>query len=219
MIYNTIEELQKVTGPEVWRPFVINTGTEYKTHDWYSISNWGRVMSHLKRGRKRAGQERVDHSRKTIMTTTDNSCVLGHKRMSFVFPSEFFDYEYAKASKTDGNTVIVKFYLHQLVMWAYNPIENDPPALLTDVWDDIPEIAKVFIDSILVTNHINHNPAHNFLANLERVRQKENTRSAKDHYGGNPANKRQFKTEHGEDLKIVDLIEEERKPSLQLFYA
>jgi hypothetical protein len=139
--------------------------------------------------------------------------------MSFVFPSEFFDYEYAKASKTDGNTVIVKFYLHQLVMWAYNPIENDPPALLTDVWDDIPEIAKVFIDSILVTNHINHNPAHNFLANLERVRQKENTRSAKDHYGGNPANKRQFKTEHGEDLKIVDLIEEERKPSLQLFYA
>lgn len=218
MIYNTIEELQKVTGPEVWRPFVINTGTEYKTHNWYSISNWGRAASHLRRGRKSPGQERVDLNRKTIMTTTDNSCVLGHKRMSFVFPTDFFDYDYAKAGGS-YDTVIVKFYLHQLVMWAFNPIEGDPPALLADCWDNIPETAKVFIDSLLVTNHINHNPAHNFLANLERVRQKENTRSAKDYYGGNPANKKQFKTDHGEDLEVVSVIEEERKPSLQLFYA
>ena len=48
------------------------------------------------------------------MTTTDNTCVLGHKRMSFVFPQDFFDYDYAKAGGSN-DTVIVKFYLHQLV--------------------------------------------------------------------------------------------------------
>ena len=217
MIYNTIEELQRASGAEVWRPFVINTGTEYKTHNWFSISNWGRAASHLKRGRKRPGQERVDLNRKNIMTTTDNTCVLGHKRISYCFPIDFFDYDYARCNGSK-DTVLVKFYTHQLLMWAFNPISGDPPELIADVWDDIPEKAQIYIDSLLMINHKNHNPGHNYLPNLERCRQKENSRAAKDYYGGNVVNKSKMKTSKGQDL-IVKPVEEPKSTPLQLFYA
>ena len=218
MIYHTEEELIKASGPEQWRHFIINTGSEYKLHDWYSISSHGRVASHIKRGPKKLGSrgfERViDHNQRRIMTTQDNTCVLGHKRISYVFPNDFFDYDYAAYGNNE--TVLVKFYTHQLLMWAFNPISGDPPELIADVWDDIPEKAQIYIDSLLMINHKNHNPGHNYLPNLERCRQKENSRAAKDYYGGNVVNKSKMKTSKGEDIIVQP---EEPKPSLQLFYA
>jgi len=219
MIYHTEEELIKASGPEQWRHFIINTGSEYKLHDWYSISSHGRVASHLRRGPKKLGSrgfERIiDHNHKRIMHTVDNSCVLGHKRISYVFPNDFFDYDYASCGDSK-DTVLVKFYTHQLLMWAFNPISGDPPELIADVWDDIPEKAQIYIDSLLMINHKNHNPGHNYLPNLERCRQKENSRAAKDYYGGNVVNKSKMKTSKGQDIIVQP---EEPKSSLQLFYA
>ena len=221
MIYHTEEELIKASGPEQWRHFIINTGSEYKLHDWYSISSHGRVASHIARrhkGKGLRGYDRViDHNQRRIMTTQDNTCVLGHKRISYVFPKDFFDYDYASCNKSK-DTVLVKFYTHQLLMWAFNPISGDPPELIADVWDDIPEKAQIYIDSLLMINHKNHNPGHNYLPNLERCRQKENSRAARDYYGGNVVNKSKMKTPKGQDL-IVKPVEEPKSTPLQLFYA
>ena len=69
MIYHTEEELIKASGPEKWRHFIINTGSEYKLHDWYSISTHGRVASHIARrhkGKGLRGYDRViDHNKQS----------------------------------------------------------------------------------------------------------------------------------------------------------
>ena len=60
---------------------------------------------------------------------------------------------------------------------------------MKDCWDHIPEDAKIWIKETVTINHKNHNPCDNNVDNLEYVTQRENSRAAKKHYGGNMANK------------------------------
>ena len=74
-------------------------------------------------------------------------------------------------------------------MGAFRPMDEYPPERLKDCWDDIPEDAKKWIKQTVVINHIDHDPSNNRVDNLEYVTQRENSRAAVKHYGGNVANK------------------------------
>lgn len=167
---------------EVWSNVVI----EGKVHPWYSVSNYGNVVSHIvqKVGGNRGGSW-TDYSplyRKQLKPTMD--------RYSYVdmrFPFDFFeDYEYTTSGK---KTIKRKRYVHQLVMETFRPMDQFPPEKLKECWECIPTAAKQWIRQTITINHVDHNPYNNRLDNLEYTSQKGNSHAAVKHYISNDKKK------------------------------
>tara|TARA_B100000035_G_C20848131_1_gene486196 strand:- start:51 stop:764 length:714 start_codon:yes stop_codon:yes gene_type:complete len=161
---------------EEWRTVVVH-GKEYPR---YSISNFGNVRSYAKGKLKNLVIERKKRA--------DGS--LAYCNIQLRFPKDFFeDYQYAKSSKS-SSTVQKNCSIHELVMEAFRPMDDYPPDRLKEDWNDIPESAKTWIKETVTIDHIDHDPSNNRLDNLRYVTQRENTRAAVKHYGGNVANKK-----------------------------
>ena len=175
---------------EVWRTLIVDG----KEHPWYSVSNFGRVRSHLQvvsRGPKGFTTIYNPYFSKDLALVKNKrgDGSLAKIRVSLQFPEDFFeDYQYRRKRDTDSNTN-KPCDLHQLVMGAFRPMDDYPPDKLKDCWNDIPEDAKTWIKQTVTINHIDHDPTNNHVDNLEYVTQRENSRAAVKHYGGNTANK------------------------------
>ena len=174
---------------EEWRTVVIDG----KEHPWYSISNLGNIRSHLqKKGCGALGGFYTIHNlsqHKDIKwrACKDRKGSVGSLRANLQFPEDFFeDYQYRKNGSTSINRTCSA---HELVMAAFRPMDEYPPDRLKDCWNDIPEDAKTWIKQTVTINHIDHDPTNNHVDNLEYVTQRENSRAAVKHYGGNVSNK------------------------------
>ena len=176
---------------EEWRTVVVDG----KKHPWYSVSNFGNVRTHLQNislGRHRGFNRSFNPNLCKDLTPIERKNQDGsisRLEVKFQFPEDFFeDYQYRKKRDTDSN-VRKPCSVHKLVMEAFRPMDEYPPDRLEDCWNDIPEDAKTWIKETVTINHIDHDPANNCVDNLEYVTQRENTRAAVKHYGGNCANK------------------------------
>ena len=176
---------------EEWKTIVVDG----KKHPWYSVSNLGNARSHLQnrslgpgRGFNRSYNPNFYRDLKPCnFKNRDGSirrCVFGLQ-----FPQDFFeDYQYRKKRNSDSR-VTRDCSVHELVMGAFRPMDEYPPDRLKEDWNDIPESAKTWIKETVTINHIDHDPTNNCVDNLEYVTQRENSRAAVKHYGGNVANK------------------------------
>ena len=188
---------------EEWRTIVVDD----KEHPWYSVSNFGNVRSHLQN--ISLGGKGFDRSYNPNFYKDLSPCLKKHGNgslskmiVNLQFPKDFFeDYQYAKSSKS-FSTVSRKCSVHELVMAAFRPMDEYPPDRLKDCWDDIPQDAKTWIKQTVVINHIDHDPSNNHVDNLEYVTQRENSRAAVKHYGGNMANK----NKEDDWLKVIDPV-------------
>jgi len=151
---------------EKWKNIVVDG----KVYEKYSVSNLGRVISHLKKNNGKILKPRKSRHR-----------VSGH-RVTLLFPKGFFnDYEYHRApkeklSRRDRG-------VHQLVMETFFPIDKNPPAPVSaKEWERTPESVKQIVRECIFINHKDHNPANNRLDNLEYVTPRQNSRKAVEHY-------------------------------------
>ena len=184
---------------EEWRAIIVDG----KELPWYSVSNLGNVRSHLQN--KSLGNNGFDRSYNPnfskdlkLVEQKNRDGSLINLKVTIHFPDDFFeDYQYKKIRPHDSN-VVRKCSVHELVMGAFRPMDDYPPDRLKDCWDDIPEDAKTWIKETVTINHIDHDPSNNVVSptgpnrsvdNLEYTTQRENSRAAVKHYGGNVANK------------------------------
>jgi hypothetical protein len=202
---------------EEWRTVTI----EGKENLWYSVSNYGNVMSHLYNhglGRNSAGislgsiTEYHPNNKKLLKQFVVGGKNRFHLQVGLMFPKNFFeDHDYPPRSE---NTVYRKVTVHKLVMEAFRPMDKYPPDGLKDCWDDIPEEAKKWIEQTVTVNHIDHDQSNNYVSNLEYTTQKGNSHAALKYYGkgwfGNVKNKAK-QNEDGSNTIISQLLECEFK--------
>ena len=174
---------------EEWRNIVVDG----KVHDWYSISNYGRCVSHIKFNMKQPGRgcvKTIDPQQYRILKpvrkyqNSKRKDVVTCATHSFAFPSNFFeDYDYVKLKGGADGNVVKHCKLHRLVMEAFKPLDQFPPTRLRDDWHIAPESFKDWVRETALVNHIDHNPDNNHVDNLEWMTPRENSRAAIKMYG------------------------------------
>ena len=174
---------------EEWRNIIV----EGKVNEWYSVSNYGRCASHIKRimrGRKGGCSRMIDLKQFKILKPVrkyqnpKRKDIVQCATHSFVFPFDFFEeWDYSKLKGSSDGRVIRNCKLHKVVIETFKPIDQFPPDRLKHDWDKAPESFKKWVKETALVNHIDHNPDNNSLDNLEYMTPRENTRASVKMYG------------------------------------
>ena len=205
-------ELNPILGPEVW----LNIVVDGKVHTWYSVSNYGRVASHIMAralGRGSGCERFINPDQYNLLKGKINSQSDGKNiacvEHMLLFPCDFFtDYSYAVHPSSVNGNVTRTVKQHSLVIDTHHSIDKHPPTRLVECWDTIPETAKQWIRETAVINHIDHDPCNNILVNLERCTQRDNIRAAVKFYGGS------FQKNNKCSTKKIKLEKEKERGSL-----
>ena len=208
---------------EVWKPLHYEGGI----NEWYSVSNTGRVVSHLKPGRGKGGyggadRYTPDYNRERLFQISTRTSKNGFDkeeccRLDITFPDDYFEKNgssYRNNSRASGS-IRKTCTVHELIIETHNDIEENPPERLKEEWfgvitpdmvgqPRIPSEARQVIKESLFVDHVDHDPLNNAIINLERVTPRENTKRAKEHHGGSflPPEKRS-KSEDDEFIVIT----------------
>jgi len=195
---------------EEWKSIIVDG----KEHKWYSISNYGNILYHMRYRRDLKGRTipsiyDPSYSRKLIIKSTmDRFGNPKEVRPTFYFPKNFFEnYDYASPKGTSSSKCCRRLSIHQIVMETFKPIDKYPPEKLKDCWDDIPEIARYWIKESIVINHIDHDPTNNHVDNLEYTTQRGNAHAAIKFYGGNHNNKHKNKKNVNQEINILTFLQ------------
>lgn len=181
---------------EVWKNIVIDG----KVHDWYSVSNLGNIVSHLRRAPGGNSVIVVDPTFRRPIKPFRRGKENPYLRVDIRFPIDFFDegsYSYRQSSQKNCKRTDD---VHRLVMQAHRPMDDHPPDRLAEEWNQvitpdmvgqprIPDNYKVWIAESVIVNHKDHNPTNNSDDNLEYTTPRGNNHAAVEFYGGNVANK------------------------------
>lgn len=178
---------------EVWANVVI-AGKKY---EGYSISSHGNLMSHFKQLRSSHLflTQVVDPAVKKPCKFSPRKDKNGRVQVMYKklhLPKDFFVGTYLENEQyhsKNTNSISYRRTPHQLVMEAFLPIFQYPPKRLESFWNDTPMGSKQWIYESVIIDHIDNNPTHNCVWNLRYGTAGENTRWAKEHYGGNFSNK------------------------------
>ncbi len=189
-ILSYIETLIK---KEIWTNIVI-AGKEY---DGYSISSHGNLISHFKQIRSNGliVTKIVDPTIKKpckFSPSKDKNGRITSMYKKIHLPKGFFEGTYLENENYFSQASTSFAYRrtpHQLVMEAFLPIFKYPPKRLEFFWNDLAIGVKQWIYESVIIDHIDNDPTHNCIWNLRYGTAGENTRWAKEHYGGNFTNK------------------------------
>lgn len=165
-----------VFGEEKFRPVVRLGVTGYKVVPDYYVSKKCEV-----------------YSRKTDRYLTIHSDKEGkYKKLSLQLPVDLFPEDDFNYYQDGSNSSRVSFDGHRIVKEAWHPIDLYPPARLDEEWNQvitadmvgqprIPDNWKQWVRETAAIDHVDGNPANNYLENLEYVTPKENNQYRKDH--------------------------------------
>ena len=150
---------------EEWRTVRLRNGKE---NQWYSISDHGNLVSHLRN--RSLGNLGFDRSYDPMMTKNIKFSTRFHKTdgsikclyVKLTCPPDMFE-NYNYFANNRSTNVLKEVFAHQLVMWAFKPMDTHPPDRLKPYWNDIPEPAKDWIKECSLINHKDHNPANNHI--------------------------------------------------------
>jgi hypothetical protein len=84
----------------------------------------------------------------------------------------FEDYDHRARGKSHSPAISVD--AHRAVMETWRPIDEYPPEMVAECWEETPEPAKEWIRRTAYVDHIDDNPANNHVDNLRWVMPIEN---------------------------------------------
>lgn len=84
----------------------------------------------------------------------------------------FEDYDHRARGKSHAPAISVD--AHRAVMETWRPIDQYPPEMVAECWNEIPEPAKEWIRRTAYVDHIDDDPANNNVDNLRWVMPIEN---------------------------------------------
>jgi hypothetical protein len=182
-----MSNIYSLVDDERWKPIWGYPG--------YEVSDLGRVISHWKmkgEGRGKCGGTALDPSYTRFVGTPEKG--KSKKKRGYIqvplgrdntlqesHPISHYN-KLKEGRPTKFGMWVAKFYVHKLVMWHFNWLDDKPEqiGISKEEWLSMPERAKVIIRQSLEINHIDHDPTNNKLSNLEWVTKVENSQAYKD---------------------------------------
>lgn len=133
----------------------------------YYVTSYGRVIS-------------TKRNKVTFLKITNRDRGVGgagnHSSIAITKPKGLIIDEFYGAERK-----AIPCMVHQLVMWAFKPIDEYPPEELKDNWNQVPEEWRQWVRDTVWIDHIDDNPFNNHVDNLRYVKPKDNNRQRKHH--------------------------------------